>query len=680
MNGLSVLAPLGLLGLVAVPLIVLLHMRRTTPPVRPVPTLRFWLAARPERTEQTRFRRPPLTLMLLLHVLLASVLGVALARPATTAAIDALGLGDALRTDPRHLILVLDGSTSMDATDGPSGGSRFDAARDQVLTELDDLREGDVATVMVLGTRTTTLQGTDGAGFALLRDRVRDLTPPGGRADLDTALALTRDLLLPGLDDQVVVVTDGALAADPGTLAELGAPVELRRVGNATSGNLAVTEFSARTTPGNAEQVQVYAQIRNFSDRTITDPAVLTADGLEIGREALNLAPGAMAELTWLSPPGANDVTVTVDYPDVATADNQATLLLHQDAAHGLALRILLVSDAPSALQRVLEVLPGAEVTTQATDTPVPVAEPFDLLVFEQAAPVLSDEQPRTPILFVNPPEGAPFATDGVMPQPTVSRIHAQDPLLANVDLAGVTFGETPIYRLDGTQTEVVGAPEGPLVFRGTVNGQPTVAVAFRLPDSNLTRRVAFPILMQNIVASLAPSPLPSAVPLGDPLVYRPRAETSLVRIQPPDADPVDLPITVAPESTADDTAPTAEAAAPKERLREIAFVDTGRPGVYNVAELDAAGDDRGGGQFVVNAGHDRESDLRANPQLADVLATARGESDTVGGATLSDLWPLLVIVGLSILALEWVVALLPGRSLRANRPRPATVGRSGAS
>ena len=77
----SLLLPLGLAALVALPIVVLLHMRHTTPTVRPVPTLRFWLAAEPERTEQMRFRRPPLSLLLLLHLLIAGLLALALARP-----------------------------------------------------------------------------------------------------------------------------------------------------------------------------------------------------------------------------------------------------------------------------------------------------------------------------------------------------------------------------------------------------------------------------------------------------------------------------------------------------------------------------------------------------------------------------------------------------------------------
>jgi len=667
MSGLTLLAPLGLGALIAIPAIILLHMRHTTPPVRPVPTLRFWLAAEPERTEQTRFRRPPLSLLLVLQLLIASAIAASLARPATTAAFAALdGFGWHLRTDPRHLILLLDGSTSMSATDTSSGQTRFDEARSRALDRLADLREGDVATVLVLGTRTVTLQGTDSGAFTRLRDRVGALDPPGGRADLDAALTLAHDLLLPDLDDRVVLITDGALAADTATVSTLGAPVDLVRVGGAATGNLSITEFSARPTVANPDQREVYVRIVNFSDVALSAPAVFVGDGIEIGRKTVEIAPGAAAELSWLAPPGTAEIATRVEHPDALPTDNEASLVLRQAGETGLALRMLLVTDTASPLQRLLQLLPNVDLTTQGSDLPLPTGRRFDLIVFEQAIPA-GAALPATPMLFITPPRGGPFAVAGAMTTPVVSRVRAQDPLLTGVDLGGVTFGETPVYTLDGTAHEIVGADEGPLLFRGIVGDQPAVVLAFDLTTSNMPRRVAFPILMQNIVDELAPSPLPSTVVLGDPLLYRPRTDAMTVRVTPPGGEPVLLSLTV---SGAVGSPPSSD-----ERLRQVAFADTGRPGIYQVTEEDATAKVLGGGRFVVNAGHPRESDLRANPDLAGTLAAARSVGAAGSSTTAADLWPLLVAIGLALLAMEWLIALLPRRGLRYTVPLPPSPG-----
>ena len=678
----NLLAPLGLLGLIALPIVVLCHMRHTTPLVRPVPTLRFWLAADPERTEQTQFRRPPLSLLLLLHLAIAALLAAALARPVTTHAWDALGLD--LRTEPRHVILLLDGSTSMTATDTLSGKTRFEEARGQALQRLAGLREGDVATVLVLGTRTSTLAATDAGSFRALRERVAALTPPGGRVDLNQALSLTKDLLLPNLQDQVVVLTDGYLAADPGTLADLGAPVELALVGGAARGqgtdNVAVVDLAARANPSTPNLIQLYARVMNFSAAAVEAPVVLIGDGIEIGRQTATVpANGGSVQLNWSLPPGVAETTVRIETRDAMAADNDASLVVRRGAEAGLGLKILLVSDAPSELQRALGALDGAEVTTEpSTNSGAATGgATYDLIVFEKSAPPAEAlAKLAAPLLFVDPPASGPFKTAGVMTQPSVSNIRTQDPLLAGVDLAGVTFGETPVYALDGTQTEVVGAADGPLVFRGEVGQQQAIVLGFDLAASNLPRRVAFPILIANAVKELAPDPLPASVPLGDPLLYRPRVDAASVRVAPPGGEPVDLPLAVAAGAEAADrqggavaTRDATDSAVAAGRLREVAFADTGRPGVYAVSELDAAGKALGGGRFVVNAGHPRESDLRPNADLAGVLATARRAPDGgVDRSSLIDFWPLLILLGLALLGLEWLVALMPRRGTIGSR------------
>ena len=689
----SFLLPLGLAALVALPLVVLLHMRHTTPSVRPVPTLRFWLAAEPERTEQTRFRRPPLTLLLLLHLLIALALGLALARPVTARALDALGLGafGALRTEPRHLILLLDGSTSMAATDTPSGRTRFDEARNQALVRLADLRQGDVATVLLLGTRVSTLGATDAASLGLLRQRLAALPLPGGRADLDAALDLARDLLLPELEDRVVVLTDGAVAADAGTVAALGAPVELALLGAAADGgtadNVAVVDLAAEPSPGNPSQLQLFARVMNFSAQAVTAPVVLAGDGLELARQEVTLpGNGGSQELIWPLPPEVREASVRIAAADPLAADDVASLVLRQDEAEGLSLRVLLVSDAPAELQRALLALPGAEVRTELSGAfaDALAGERYDLLVFEKAAPppaAVADL--ATPLLFVNPPAGGPFPIAGSMPSPTITDLRTQDPLLDGVDLAGATFGETPVYTLAPRQTEVVGAADGPLVFRADVGGYPAIGFAFDLAASNLPRRVAFPILVANAVRELAPSPLPNAVPLGDPLRYRPRAGAAAVRVTPPDGTAVGLPVTA--EAAAPDADPTgateaapppAEADTAATRPREIVYTDTGHAGLYAVEELDAAGADLGGGRFVVNAGHPRESDLRPSVDLAASLAQGRATAATgLARADLADLWPLLAALAFALLAVEWLVALLPRRRA-AFRTQALGVGR----
>src|SRR4051812_16044671 len=84
MSGVELLAPLGLAALIGIPLVVFFHMRNNVPVIQQVPSLRFWRQAMREEPRQERLRRPPITLLFLLQLLLVALLGVALARPAAS--------------------------------------------------------------------------------------------------------------------------------------------------------------------------------------------------------------------------------------------------------------------------------------------------------------------------------------------------------------------------------------------------------------------------------------------------------------------------------------------------------------------------------------------------------------------------------------------------------------------
>jgi hypothetical protein len=165
------------------------------------------------------------------------------------------------------------------------------------------------------------------------------------------------------------------------------------------------------------------------------------------------------------------------------------------------------------------------------------------------------------------------------------------------------------------------------------------VVIAFDLQASPLPQRVAFPILMANIVRSLAAAALPASAALGDPITFQPRAGVQTVRVASPSGTQTDIPVTEGSGGAAD----------------PAIFSATGEAGEYTVEELDAKGQPTATGTFVVNAGHPVESNLTVNADLPDVLATAApsgGNSPT--RQRLGDLWPALAALALAVLAFEW--------------------------
>src|SRR5215475_9620451 len=113
------LLPVGLLALLTIPIIIILHLLRERRRRVAVPSLLHWqnLLYRPEGEH---IRRLPLTLLLLLHVLVAGLLGLALAQPQ---------LAGTLGGGPRQLAIVIDTTTSMAARNGAT--TRFAQAQER---------------------------------------------------------------------------------------------------------------------------------------------------------------------------------------------------------------------------------------------------------------------------------------------------------------------------------------------------------------------------------------------------------------------------------------------------------------------------------------------------------------------------------------------------------------------
>jgi hypothetical protein len=656
MSDFRFLLPAGLIALISLPLVVLFHMRSPTPRSVPVPALRFWQVAAPRPTDEPRFRRPPLTLSLVLHLLTALVLSLALAKPAGDVFAGALGDSGA----PRHLVILLDGSTSMLATDTSSGDSRFDDAKASAVSEINGLHAGDAATVLVMGAQTRSRSASDTGALKQLASFVRDLEAPGGRSDLTGALLLASDLRVPGMANEVLLLSDGALTADPGAVQALGATIEERRFGDPATGNVAIVGAGLRNDPANPAAQQMTAQLVNDSDEDRTVTVEFAADSVRVASQEYTVAANDRQSLLFPVPAGAKLASMTITTEDALRIDNTAIVPVGDAGAGGLS--VLIFSDQPDVLSRAFGALPGARLTLETSDaaTEGMGTGGYDLVVYDQVTPSVA---PISPALFVAPPDSDYFRSPAMLADSAIAQIDASDPAMANVDLTGVTFGVTPQYELPPGFTAIVSAADGPLIARGVLsNGQlPAALIASPLETSNLGERIAFPIMIANLAQLLAPAPAQSVYTLGDSVTIQPHAGTATITVTNPIGTKTNVQ---APQSGADGTL-----------LGQTVFTDSRFTGRYIVDEVDSDGGEVSSRIFTVNAGDETEANLRANPDLAGLLASATSaEVATSADSRLNDLWPLLAVLALALLTIEWLTSARGARrSAPASAPRSAT-------
>ncbi|MBA3468615.1 MAG: VWA domain-containing protein, partial [Herpetosiphonaceae bacterium] len=466
----TLLLPIGLLALLALPLIAILHLVRQRRTRVKVPTTALWQALRipPERRQRTL----PLTLLLLLHLLVALCLALALANPAL------LPWG---QHTPTHTVIVLDTTTSMAATDEEP--SRFARSQAAAIALLDDLVEGDSVALVELNATPRLLAIGGVADRGRLTAIVRDLAPAGNGADLAAALHIANSTLASEQENQVVVMTDVALSTPAGPLA-VAAKLDWRTFGS-TAENAAVVAFAARRLPSG--ETALYARVANFAPNLTVRSLQLLIDGQLYAEDTLRIPAGGSEERVWRIEAGAR-AELRLIGADALELDDRASLPLERSRS----VRVRLISADETALERVLAALPGLDVTVASQFNPA--AAPVDVTVLNG---VLPDPLPPGALLVVNPPPGDPRLPLAATTLGERASSAPLDPAFAGIDLSSVQWGgRRPLAgELPALQPVITTDQSAALVLRGTLGDQPAVIWSFDVDASNLPAKLGFPLL-----------------------------------------------------------------------------------------------------------------------------------------------------------------------------------------
>ncbi len=605
----SFLLPLGLLALLALPIIVLLHFLRERRRRVLTPSLLLW-ANLPRRVEGERSRRLPLTLLLLLHLLIAALLGVALGGPQ---------IAGALTPDARHTAIILDASTSMAAVDG--GASRFEQARQRARAIVASALPGDRITLIAAGPRAQIVASGDDP--FLITAALGRLQPGGVGMALDEALTLAEAALDPQFSRRIVVLTDSALPPQPAR--DVLVPLEWQTIGSNTP-NRAIIAFASRPWGG---RLQVYVRVANYDAAPFNGTLRVFSSAQVVAEERVTIAPNGETEVSWTLTGSHGALRAVIDGNDALPQDDAAYLSVSQ----GRPILALLVSNEPATLRRALEVIPGVTVavTTPSAYATAPERAAADLTIFDGFLP---ETWPPGAVLAIAPPPGSSLLSIA----PEVRELETGKPLqqrgrtLEGLEFGGVVFGA--VRQVETPQWAEVQLASGnlPLILRGRVDNHEIAVWTFNPASSNLTTRLAFPLLVARTVRDLAPPPLPQAVRAGEPLIIRPDPRTTTLRLRGPGDQSITIP------------------------AASVVTLDTlVEPGLYQVEEQRNNATVLAG-IVGVNAGSAIESNLR--PQSAPPLRAPGTDPGSASNQQMLDLWPWLALAALLVLALEWAYVL----------------------
>jgi Ca-activated chloride channel homolog len=604
-------APWAFALLILVPLVLLLHSLRLRRREVQISTLYLWEEVLRERRSTLGMSRLLRSLLLLLQILGIAALTLGLADP--FARLPSTKEGD--------IVLVLDASASMRAV--AKGEDRFTHAKTIALDLIDRLHSKSEMAIIYANARPT-LRAPFTADRYILKQTLESLSVADEPGDLARAIRLGRSLLGGERSGEILVVSDGA---DPALADVLGRGDNVRLI-PITGGerNVGITKFEVRPRLNRAAEYEILVNIGNFSQHPEAFDLVLSLNRKTLRRSRHTLEPGERQSLIFPYAGAANGVAEAVlELTDDLSADNHAATVL----SDRLPVWVLLVSRGNYFLESLLAGHTNASVNVISAISP----SSFEQQVRSNHIVILDGIEPPPlhmgNFLLINTmAPNLPIAVHGTVEAPPIVDWDTSNPLLRAVQLRDLQVRRAQVVSVGDEVKPILYAGGSPIISTIDTGRLRAIHLGFDLLDTDLPLRVAFPVLMANILEWLSPRQgafVSHQVQAGEPYVVDIDSVVSEVNVRKPSGDWMKVPVTENP----------------------LTIRDTSQVGIYTVR----AG--KKTQRFAVNLVSQGESDILPKltvPSGGTAQVTSLSMQETVN----QPLWPYFVVLAFGLTLVEW--------------------------
>jgi len=626
--------PWALLSLLSLPVLFYLYRLRPNREDAAVSSVMFWQQAIKIRESQRNFRRLLRDLNLILLLVLAMLIGLALAQPQWRV----------VAQQSPDAVLILDTSASMQARSSHLGRIRFDEAKSKARQIISALPEGTRLLLMTSARYARTHSGFE-SDRDLLQAIVSRLEPTDEAGNPRAAFTLARTLLRSREHAQLHFVTDGAFDTPAGLAT---AASEFHFVGEQRE-NIAITRFDVRTVLQADDEYEVFVAIRNFGDESVAAPLTLLIDGIELVER--NVVIEARSEVTLSLPMAGRLVSraaVRIEFDDALEVDNAAYMAFASPAPR----RILLYTPGNFYLETALAELPDTLLEVRApldeSQSSAQIAATmrgYDVVVFDRVSPPALE---AGKFLFIDVgPAGSVLDVEERTAATGVSGV-GDSALMRDLDLSQVRVAKprniqmrtNPTTQAASQKTvqRLFWSDDAELSFSTLQPDKRVVYLGFDLLDSNLPQQTAFPLFIRRSIEWLGASSLTSVVRSDE-------GDTRDRRRQIPVGESFTLEF---PPGTEEITIATPDGSAEAMVLTSprYTFDNTSRAGLYQYIVA--------GEKNYVAANLVDESESNINRRLASQPARTVNPSGTSAGIIKYTLWPYLAWLALLLLIIEW--------------------------
>ncbi len=486
----SFLYPLGLLGLIGIPILILVYIIKSKYTEQTVASTYLWILS--ERFLKRKRRPSPLAgiISLILQILAVTLISLIVAHPVIT-----------VPNAANEYCFILDGSGSMSMEAGRTEDgqviTRFEAGKNAIRERIGEAVDGSIFTLVYAGDTTGIIfEKTDDKEQALLL--LEELTPACGTLRLTDALGIAQGYFNKNTSLKTYLVTDSTYTTvENMEVINVAVPVD-----NYSLSDVTHTLFG--------DTLAVTGQITSHeSDAALTLHLYLDGAETPARTETLQVTAGTPAVFTLeVGTNGFSSVRLQIEQTDAQPLDN--SFLIHNVTSEN-SYSTLLVSDRPFFLESVLRSQLNATVEVVKPEEYVGQSG-YGLYVFDTVDPKNLTLPTDGTVWMVNVAgsvEGSGYTVQGEVTlskaetlSPATSSSSATRALLEGVKGDGIyvtRYIKCGFYR---NFTTLLSYRGNPAVFAGvTEYGNREAVIAFDIHDSNLPLLYDFPAMVGNLLA-----------------------------------------------------------------------------------------------------------------------------------------------------------------------------------
>ncbi len=526
----SFLYPLGLLGLIGIPILIFIYIIKNKYTEQTVSSTFLWTLSERFLKRKRRVSRLAGILSLILQLLAVALISLLIAHPIIT-----------VPGSANEYCFILDGSGSMrteaavGTTEGDAIPTRFEAGKQTVLNSIRNAVEGSYFTLIYVGDTTDVIfeRLTDKEQAELL---LSDLEASYGTVDLTDAVAMAQEYFSENSSIRTRLVTDKTYAgAENLEVLNMAEPVD----------NYAVSDVIHSLK--NNELTVTGKAISYENDTTLTVGLYLNGEETATATQTLDVRAGEPTMFDLKAETRAfSSIVVRIAERDALMLDNEYRVY---DVESEASYKTLIVSERPFFLESALRSMLNAEIQVISPSEYIGQTG-YGLYVFDSVdattVPTLPVDGTVWLVNIAGSIEGSGYSAQGeVIPERPVILTHATSSSSATQtlvqdmkknDIHVTHYIKNSLRRNFSTLLSYKG---NPVVFAGTnENGNREVVIGFDLHRSNLPLLYDYTVLMRNLVRYSFPDMVESTTfTCGESAEINVLANCKSIRVESPSGE-----------------------------------------------------------------------------------------------------------------------------------------------